>query len=216
MNIFLTVLLNFVPLLLILICLKVFVHEFKFLHGLLVSFLGLLAVFPITFIQAIVIKLQWIPNTSLSAILLNDLLINGLIEETFKMLVLFLLPSKKMSLSQFFLYSLIAGFSLACFENSIYLLEASKLFELRIISSLVIHFTCSALSGLFVYSVKKRVFKISPFLMAVILHGIYNYFAGFKTNTVFFYFSFVVILVSLVQCRTKYNLLREKIEEKNI
>ena len=46
--------------------------------------------------------------------------------------------------------------------------------------------------------------KVLIFVLAVLLHGIYNYFAGFKMDSMFFWFSLVVVLVAVVECRIRY------------
>ena len=129
---------------------------------------------------------------------------NGVVEETIKMAVFFLFPSKKMSMKVFFACAVLSGLSLGCFETLIYIASGIKNLELRLLTAVVIHSCCAGLSGLFVFNLKNGSLKIYPFVLAVFLHGIYNYFAGFKMDSMFFWFSLVVVLVAVVECRIRY------------
>ena len=48
----------------------------------------------------------------------------------------------------------------------------------------------------------KKVPLVMPFVLAVVLHGIYNFFAGF--NGLFWWFSVVAILMAALECRIWY------------
>ncbi len=204
---------NFLPLIAVFICFCLLIKNFKILTGLFACLLGILAIIPISAVQFLLDKSQILKNNSLLLILINDLILSGLIEESFKMLLLFLIPTKNTKLYNFFAYSIICGLTFGCFENLIYfiVLGGTKQIELRIFTSMLIHLTCTALSGIFVYSVKSHKKFISPYIWAICLHGIYNYFAGFKMNTPFFYFSFIVILTAFVECRLFYKKLNSKL-----
>lgn len=204
---------NFLPLIAVFVCFCLLIKDFKFLTALFACLLGILAIIPISAVQFLLDKTQIFKNNSLLSILINDLILNGLIEESFKMLLLFLIPSKNTKLYNFFAYSIICGLTFACFENLIYfiVMGGTQQIELRIFTSMLIHLTCTALSGIFVYSVKNHKKIFSPYIWAICLHGIYNYFAGFKMNTPFFYFSFVVILTAFVECRLFYKKLNSKL-----
>ena len=93
---------------------------------------------------------------------------------------------------------------MGCFETLVYLVAGIQHLELRMLTAVVIHVSCAGLSGIFVYSIKNKSVKVLPFVSAVLLHGIYNYFAGFKMDSIFFWFSLVVVLVSIVECRIRY------------
>ena len=83
---------------------------------------------------------------------------------------------------------------------------------LRIFTSDIIHLTCTGLSGLFIWSCrvreddKKGGPKFSILITAVLLHGFYDFFAGFTNNLR--WFSAAVILLALVECRIKYTSLQ--------
>lgn len=194
------------PLFAVFICMLLLVREFKFGSGVLSVFLGLFAVVPIGAIQLAVEYYHLVQADSLGSVLLKSIVLNGVIEETIKMLFLFIL-SKKLSLPAFFSCALLSGLALGCFESLVYLVAGIQHIELRMLSSVVIHSCCAGLSGLFVYSVKNESRTILPFFLAIILHGLFNYFSGFKMDTLFFWFSFVVVLVSIVECRIRYRAL---------
>ena len=93
---------------------------------------------------------------------------------------------QKMSMKVFFACAVLSGLSLGCFETLIYIASGIKNLELRLLTAVVIHSCCAGLSGLFVFNLKNGSLKIYPFVLAVFLHGIYNYFAGFKMDSMFF------------------------------
>ena len=80
-------------------------------------------------------------------------------------------------------------------------------------TAVVLHALCAGLSGIFVWSVKQKKRNILPYAFAVIFHGLYNYFAGFKMNVPFFYFSFAVLAFALIECRVRYVRLNEQLED---
>lgn len=191
------------PLLSVFACLLIFIKEFKFLSGMFSILLGLFAVVPIAVLQFAIEYYHLISVHTLSQVLLKNLLINGIVEETIKMLLLFLI-SKKHNLSSFFACAILSGLALSCFESLVYLVSGIENIGLRMLTAVVLHTTCAGLSGLFVYSVKNGSTKILSFIFAILLHGIYNYFAGFKMDSFFFWFSVLVVLISIVECRIRY------------
>src|SRR5574344_447508 len=233
MNIFASVAICFIPLVAFFICVKLLVPQVKISWGLISCLLGLCAVIPIAAIQLFLDKIKFFTTTSLASVLLQALVLNGLIEETIKMLLLFILPAKKIGLSEeprkylpaFFTYALLSGLSVASFESLIYVISGYQNIGLRMATAVVIHTCCAGLSGLFVFSThlkkmatskttssKKQsandTVSLSPrlrviaYIFAVLLHGVYNYFAGFNTSIK--YFSFAVILFALIECRVQY------------
>lgn len=198
-----SILVCILPLLAVFASMLILVKELKFGSGILSILLGLFAVVPIAAIQFTLEYYHLISAHSLSSVLLKSILINGVVEETIKMLLLFFI-SKKLDLSAFFSCAILSGLALGCFETLVYLVAGIQHLELRMLTAVVIHVCCAGLSGIFVYSIKNDSVKVFPFLSAVLLHGIYNYFAGFKMDSVFFWFSLVVVLVSVVECRIRY------------
>jgi RsiW-degrading membrane proteinase PrsW (M82 family) len=202
MNIYASIAICFIPLAAVFICFVLLVPGFKTRWGLLACLFGLLAVIPIATLQFGIEKINLIEATSLGIVLLEALVLNGLIEESLKMGLLFVLPSKDIVLSAFFSYAILSGLSVGCFESVIYLISGYENIGLRMITAVIIHASCTGLGGLFVYSIRNKKVHVMPFIYAVLFHGIYNYFAGFNTGIK--YFSFAVILFALIECRIWY------------
>ena len=203
----------FVPLLIIFAVFYASVPNLKFPAAILSVLAGFLAIIPVGLLTVLVFPHLNIKNQSLSAVLIQDLLMNGFVEELFKMLFIFIFVPKKLDLKTFFICSLLAGFSVGCFELLIYFPSWSEnvllKFILRIFTAVLLHAFCAGLSGIFVYSIKINHTQILPFVFAFVFHGIYNYFAGFKLNVPFFYFSFAVVAIAAIECRVRYTRLQE-------
>jgi len=216
----------FVPLLFA-FCLFTFIFKLKISHQLLAILLGLAIVFPISVIQYVVPTTNVFQNIPIVGTMLKSLIIYGLIEELFKTIVLVPVLSTKTvkeeySALQMLFLSFLLGLSLACFESLVYLFDrlqiannrgAQVLYHLvflRIFTTDLIHMTCAGLCGLFIISKQYNngKLKISYFVLAILLHGIYDFFAGFQNNLK--YFSFFVVLLAIVECRVKYTSLTKK------
>lgn len=216
----------FVPLLFA-FCLFTFVFKLKISHQLLAILLGLAIVFPISVIQYVVPTTNVFQNMPIVGTMLKSLIIYGLVEELFKTIVLVPVLSTKSikeeySALQLLFLSFLLGLSLACFESLVYLFDrlqiannkgAQLLYHhifLRIFTSDLIHMSCAGLCGLFVISKRynNNKSKISYLFLAILLHGIYDFFAGFQNNLK--YFSYFVVLLALIECRVKYTALTKK------
>ena len=210
----------FVPLLFA-FCLFTFVFKLKISHQLLAILLGLAIVFPISVIQYVVPTTNVFQNMPIVGTMLKSLIIYGLVEELFKTIVLVPVLSTKSikeeySAIQLLFLSFLLGLSLACFESLVYLFDrlqiannkgAQLLYHhifLRIFTSDLIHMSCAGLCGLFVISKRynNNKSKISYLFLAILLHGIYDFFAGFQNNLK--YFSYFVVLLAIIECRVKY------------
>lgn len=216
----------FVPLLFA-FCLFTFIFKLKISHQLLAILLGLAIVFPISVIQYVVPTTNVFQNMPIVGTMLKSLIIYGLVEELFKTIVLVPVLSTKSikeeySAIQLLFLSFLLGLSLACFESLVYLFDrlqiannkgAQLLYHhifLRIFTSDLIHMSCAGLCGLFVISKRynNNKSKISYLFLAILLHGIYDFFAGFQNNLK--YFSYFVVLLALIECRVKYTALTKK------
>lgn len=167
--------------------------------------LGLAALIPAAILQVIFPPIAY---TSLLMVLLSALLLNGLIEEGVKAGLLFAFPVSKVSLKQFFIYSLLAGLCFGCFEAIVYVVTGSQHIELRFLTAVIIHTLCSGMGGLFVWTCVKKQCKISIILNSIIIHGVYNFFAGF--TGLFWWFSLVAMLFGFMQVRNYYRRIQEK------
>lgn len=218
MNFFLLFTLSFIPLLAVFFLFILLVPGQKFRYALLACVLGVLAVIPASFVQYYVLNLPiFLANTAVN-LLITAVIFNGLVEESFKMLFMTLLPFKKLTLAVYFTCALLSGLTLGSFESAIYLVKkideateplgATMIYQLlasRIFTSVLIHTFCAGLSGLYLWMFKKKQTHIMPFVWASALHGIYNFFAGFKSG--FYWFSIVAIAFAALECRIwyKYN-----------
>ena len=207
----------FVPLILV-IALFTFAYKLKLMYQLIAVFLGLIAVLPISFIQFFLPELPGVGFSPILHALLKSLLLYGLIEELFKTLILIFLPHKNLSEStearDFLQLAFVAGLALGCFESVVYYFDhlqiansrgATLLYgqiAVRIMTSDVIHMTCTGLCGLFIYSCRKAPRHTSFLVIAVLLHGIYDFFAGFANDLR--WFSVAVVLMAIIECRIKY------------
>ena len=216
----------FVPLLFA-FCLFTFVFKLKISHQLLAILLGLIIVFPISVIQYVVPTTNVFQNMPIVGTMLKSLIIYGLVEELFKTIVLVPVLSTKSIKEEYsalhlLFLSFLLGLSLACFESLVYLFDrlqiannrgAQVLYHLvflRIFTTDLIHMACAGLCGLFVISKRydNNKSKISYLFLAILLHGIYDFFAGFQNNLK--YFSYFVVLLALIECRVKYTALTKK------
>jgi RsiW-degrading membrane proteinase PrsW (M82 family) len=217
MNIYAAIALCFVPYIFVFLLFHFAVHV-KIMTELWSSLLGLLAVVPITFIQFYIAGIPFFNSGRWSSELFKAILFNGLIEELLKMAVLFLIPSKKLTLGRFFACALLCGLSLGCFESVIYFLQhlqsansrgAVLLYEqifIRMFTTDILHMFCAGLAGLFVWSVKQHKTDVMAIIYPVIIHGLYNFFALFDEYR---WFALAAILFAAVQCRIRYVNMKE-------
>ena len=206
MSVYMMMGLSFLPLLCIFVIFRFAISGFKVRYGLLAILLGLLSLVPIVIIQSFVRNLPVFTSNTLFAALITVMLFNGLIEESVKMGTLFLLPVKKMNFPTFFALSLVAGLALGCFETVIYLFSGYLDIEVRTATAVVLHCLCTGLSGFSVWLWKnpgeKKKKSWAPWLWAVILHGSYNFFAGF--SGFYRWFSLATIMLTALESRIWY------------
>lgn len=203
MNLLASIGICFIPLILLTAILLAFIKKFRVLHAFFGILLGLIAIVPIAIIQLIVLRLPVFSSATMISLLVTTFIFNGLIEETIKMICLFLLPGKKMDLSDFICSSFIAGISLATFEAVIYLIGGSQDIGLRLFTAVFIHGFCAALSGIYVWTFKHKQAKIGPFVLAVFLHGLYNFFAGLSGSL--WWFSIICIIYAAIRVKFYYS-----------
>jgi len=203
----------FIPLIIyILLC--TFVFKLKLLHQLIAVLIGLLAVLPISLIQFYLPSLIHFNRYPLLQTLFTSIVVYGLIEEVVKMFLIIPMPHKDYTEFNFLLLAFLMGLSLGCFESLVYFFDHLQLAKyrgaqllyvpifMRIFTTDVIHFACTGLSGLFIYSWREKNRKISIIITAVLLHGVYDFFAGFQNN--FRWFAIPVILLAIIECRVIY------------
>lgn len=217
MTLILPILLCFVPLLL-LFCILVWGLKLKVTHLLLSLLAGLVCVLPVSVIQYFAGMAPFFSNRNLLFILLKSVILYGLVEELCKLLAVSFLPKKEMSPSAFLFLAFFMGLSLGCFESVIYFLDhlqkstaagGELLYKpvfLRMFTSDLLHMFTAGILGLFVYERKREggFTHISLIILAVVLHGVYDFFAGF--SNAFNWFSVAVILFAAIECRVKYTI----------
>ncbi len=202
MDLFASIGICFVPAFVLMAVLLLCVKELKVWHVFVAFACGLLAIVPIAVLQYVVLKLPVFNTATLGSLLVTAFVFNGLIEETIKMMWLCVLPGKKMNVGSFLAASIIAGFTLGTFESVIYLINGERQVELRFLTAVLIHTFCAGLSGLFVWSFKRNRTMLRPFIMAILLHGVYNVFAA-RTGGVQ-WFAYVTILYAAIRVRFCY------------
>ena len=207
-TIFLSAVYCFLPLVVFICCVQILVKDGRLWRSLLACLLGMLTVLPIAALQSAINGTKLLNLKGLVGILISAIVLNGLVEECVKAALLFILPlrkdGEKKAKQDFFLCALTAGLALGCLESFVYLIAGTQHIGLRMITAGVIHTFCSGLGGLFVYSVKNRDVRILPLVLAILTHGVYNYFAGFGEGTPYFAISFVAILFAAIECRVRY------------
>lgn len=191
----------FVPLLVIAAISLLTLKNLKVMQVLFAILSGLLALIPIAAIQYYTVKLPFIAVNTLLNMILVAFVINGLIEEGFKSASMLLMPWKNADIASFTAASLIQGFALGSFEAVIYLLTGTQDISLRLATAAVIHALCAGLSGLFIWTLHQKQTRIRPLIAAILIHSIYNYFAG---TAQFWWLSIITILYAVIRLRFFY------------
>lgn len=201
----------------------IFNKGFKIKTSLLLisMFFAALCLIPIFLINSLTEKITFSINHPVFYQILKSIILIGLVEELCKTLLISFFPKKNISLLTFFILSLTFGLTLGCFETVGYYLgifssnlsrKGTTVYSLvieRFLTADLIHMTCAGLCGLFVYSIRiegEKLLSISCILHAILLHGLYDFFAPF-TNYLH-YFAIPVILLAILQCRIKYTSLK--------
>ncbi len=225
MNIYAPIILCFIPFITSFILFLILIEGTSPIKQLSASLTGLLALIPIVILQMLIPAFRLFDQIRISSILLYGILFCGLIEEGTKAAALFIIPAKKEKISVFFAYSVLAGMILGSFESVIYLvrgLQSAKsgmpgaslnLIYMRTFTTLIVHTLCAGLSGIGVYYKKQIRLSIRPFITAILVHGLYNFFASFTSSAK--YFSIAVILFLIQETRILYLKAKSEYEEKN-
>ena len=214
LSIILPVILCFIPLI---AAILIFSLGFKIRIGQLgiAVLLGLAAVLPISVIQFFLPSLNILTDMPILREILKSLLLYGLIEEILKCVFILPLPKKDKTALEFLLLAFTMGLALGCFESIVYYLDhlqmannrnATLLYApifTRIFSSDLIHMTCTGLCALFIYSVRNKCLCLTSLFSAILLHGIYDFFAGFQNGLR--WFALFAILLAIAECRLKYS-----------
>ena len=217
MNVYFALILNFIPFVLCFFLFR-FLFKMRFSTELFACLFGFLSVLPITFLQFYLMSLVpeqlFSGKTDLGGLFCKFLVYNGLVEELIKVLLIALIPHKKLNLRAFFVASLLCGLCLGSFESMIYFLQhlseanqsgAELLYSLifaRMFSSDLIHVFCAGLGGLFVWGIRHKKNNPMIFIYAVICHGLFDFFVYF--DLWIHWFAVAAILFAVIECRVKY------------
>jgi len=196
-----SLLLCVLPLVVLIVC-CVLCIKLSVRHAAIAVAAGVLPVVPIMALQLIVFPAFRSLDFQLGTRLLSALILNGLIEESIKFLSLLLFFHKKTTRVQCIACGAIAGLTVGCLEAVMYFAGGFEYILLRLVTAAVIHTLCAMLSALCIASFKAGKKKIMPFVYAVLVHGVYNFFAGFTGG--FRWFSIAAILFAAVECRIWY------------
>lgn len=217
MNVFIALVLNFLPFILCFAAFKIFL-KMKFSTELFASLWGLIAVLPITFIQFYLMSLVpeelFSQKADLTGLFCKVLVLNGLLEEGIKTVFMLLIPRKKLDLKGFFAAAVLSGICLGCFESMVYFLQhlqnanqkgAELLYGMiftRMFSSDLIHALCAGLCGLFIWGARNRKSDVMCLVYAVFIHGIFDFFVYF--DIWIHWFAVAAVLFAIVECRIRF------------
>ncbi len=215
MNLYAILGISFIPAVLFFSLARLLNKDLKFFFCLVAVFLGVLTVIPTSFVQYFVLNLHVFNTYSFESVFITAIIFNGLIEEFMKLLFICLIPQKKQTLSAFFCCCILYGLVVGGFESVVYILHKFQeitlisgkqiLIELllrRIFSAQMIHMLCAALSGLYIWFFRHKNTKFMLFIYAFVLHGIYNFFAGFSSG--YKWLALIAILFAAIKCRSFY------------
>lgn len=194
--------------------------KIKVIHLLIAILLGLVAVFPISLIQNLIEQtrvFQKFLTTPVFFYFIKSLLIYGLLEELLKAGFVALNPHKELTILQKVLLAGLLGLSLSGFENVVYFMNffsdaknkgAELLYSqifLRFFTANIIHLCCTMLSGMFIITLRDKSLRRrwGLLIIAILLHGFYDFFAGFQ-NSLLNWFQIPVILLAVLEVRIKY------------
>ena len=202
MNLFASIGICLVPLFLLSLVFLLCIKKLSSLHLLFSILLGFLAIIPVTVIQFFLMKLPIFTAENLLSLFVITFVFNGLIEESLKMTSGFFLPFKKMTFGSFVACGIIIGCAFGTFENIVYLVSGVKNISVRFFTSLVLHCCCAGLSAIYIWTFKKKNPKIFCFILAVLLHGLYNFFAGSEK---FWWLSIITIIYAFVKLKFSFD-----------
>ena len=221
LNVYAPMLLCLVPLVTTFLLLTILVPGISISREFFSVLAGLIAFVPIVILQFLFLgTFQEIMRTNIFLSIIHSLIFFGLIEEGVKTASLLILKSRGETLRNFFAYSILAGMALGCFESIVYLLTALgtrphvsaeflQMIFLRMATALVIHTLCASLGGICIFYSQNIRRNFSPLILAIFIHGIYDFFVAF--NSPLKYFSVAVILLAVLECRIFYLRTRENL-----
>ncbi|WP_407429551.1 PrsW family glutamic-type intramembrane protease [Treponema sp.] len=227
MNLYALLGISFIPSI-VFFTLAVFLNQnLKIKYCVLSCILALITVIPTSLIQFYVLSLPIFNGYTFASVMITAVLFNGLIEESMKMLFMCMIPQKKQILSSFFCSVVLYGLVTGGFESVIYIVNkfqeiqgqggkeiVVQLLLNRIFSAQAIHLFCAGLSGLYIWNFRHQKKNPVPFIYAVLLHGIYNFFISF--SSMYRWLAIIAILFAAVECRIFYVSAKKDSLENNV
>lgn len=233
MNLYVLFVLSFLPTIFVFVLFAAFVPEFRIRAGLFACVAGIVAVFPASLIQFVVFMIPFFNVTTFYSLFFSALIVNGLVEESVKGVLVYFIPRKNLNLLTFFCCCVLFGLAAGSFESVIYVIRkisgenlpglmasigANAVFRMvmaRIFSAQLIHAFCTGLLGFTIFTFVNRPLYIMPFVYAVLVHGLFNFFISFSSTYKFL--AIIAILFAAVECRIWYKNLKEnENSEKNM
>ena len=215
MNLYALLGISFIPAALFFTLALIINKNLKIRYCLFSGIFALVTVIPTSLIQFYVLSLPIFTAYTFASLMITAILFNGLIEESMKMLFMCLIPQKKQVLSAFFCCVILYGLTVGGFESVIYIVRKFQeiqnqggkeivihLLIDRIFSAQAIHVFAAGLSGLYIWNFRNQKKNPMPFVYAVLLHGIYNFFASF--TSFYHWLAVVAILFAAVENRIFY------------
>jgi RsiW-degrading membrane proteinase PrsW (M82 family) len=208
----------FLPVFIVFLLSRRFVPAFQPFKGFIAVLSGLLAVVPVVLIQQGIGQLFLLSGVAASYFF-TCFVSSSLVEESAKAGVLAAVFRKKVSFTVFCSAAMLAGLSFGGFEAVIYLFSGRGNTLLRLFTAVILHGFCTILSGFTVWmlnndksrkgeSLRCRLSQAFPFVFAVFVHGLYNFFAGMSGGL--WWFSLVCIVIAINQCVIYYRKLKSE------
>jgi hypothetical protein len=198
----LSVILCVLPLAALTACCVLFVRGCSPGFALLALLAGVVSVIPIAALQLVVFPAFSSLDFRLTTRLVFALVFNGLIEESIKFLCLLGIPRKGRPFGAIMAAGALAGFTVGSLEAVMYFASGVGRIALRLATAGLIHTFCALLSSVCIASFSSGKKYWQPFALAVLIHGVYNFFAGFPGR--FWWFSVAAIFFAAIECRMWY------------
>jgi len=96
-----------------------------------------------------------------------------------------------------FLYGFFLGLSFGFYELLVYFISGEGALGLRFFTTVFFHAFCAVLGSFFIFSWKKKKFWLFPIAFAILMHGLYNFFAQF--TGILWWFSILVLILTALQ-----------------
>ena len=166
--------------------------------------LGLLAIAASVFIQLYTVRIPFFPENALFALLSVSLISKSLVVHLIKAGLIFPIPSKNKSFPIYFCCLILFGTACGSFEFSKWIINGDLFLA---ITWLLIHIFSSALTGIFIWFIKEKQFRILPLIYSITAYGLFAFFASF--TSLFKYISLAAVLFTAIETRIWFKYAKE-------